>query len=339
MQTSDHRQSLEMINAKISPAATTRPLKTMIGLIAADTFTRPGFLKAAAFHIYTIWLFTASDMKTIVGPKTIFGTMSAISAPVFKLQALPLPSMLGRVPSVAFWCWINLLPFAIDNQRQIEAVREDALNKPWRPLPSGRLSATQAMHLMLVLYPIAIAASFRLGGLNQSIMLIFLGYWYNDCGGADKNCILRNTINGAGFICYTSGAMEVAYRSPIRFTMPLVQWFVIIGVVVSTTVHTQDMYDQAGDSARHRRTVPLVVGDLKSRWTIAVSVIFWSWFCPWFWGDRYGYIAPILLGTAITHRTLARTSVKEDKNTFKLWNLWMVALYSLPLLHFIHRTI
>ena len=187
---------------------------------------------------------------------------------------------------------------------------------------------------MLVLYPVAVLTSFLSGGFKQSITLLFLGFWYNDCGGADRNCVLRNLINGAGFICYTSGAMEVAYGSTVPLNGPLLRWFAIIGTTVASTVQTQDMYDQAGDSVRHRQTVPLVLGDAMSRWTIAVPVVIWSCVCPWLWGCGYGYIAPISLGSMITYRVLAKRSVVEDKMTFRVWNAWMIAVYLLPLIRF-----
>jgi len=185
------------------------------------------------------------------------------------------------IPMTVIWCWINLLPFTIDNQRQAEAIQEDPINKPWRPLPSGRLTPSQARNLMLVLYPVAVLTNFLSGGLKQSIMLLLLGFWYNDCGGADRNCLLRNPINGAGFICYTSGAMEVAYGSAIPLSGPLLRWSAVVGATVASTVQTQDMYDQAGDSVRHRQTIPSFLDDAMGRWTIAIPVVMWSWVCPW----------------------------------------------------------
>ena len=92
---------------------------------------------------------------------------------------------------VAFWTWINLLPFAIDNQRQPAAIAEDSLNRPWRPMPSNRLTQKQARQIMFTIYPVAGLTSLYAGGLHQCIPLMVLGYWYNDCGGADISCVVR----------------------------------------------------------------------------------------------------------------------------------------------------
>ena len=286
--------------------------------------------------LYSIWLFTYSDLKTIVGPKTAFGIFSSLQASAFDLPSLHYSAVLKRLPLVLFWTWINLLPFSIDNQRQPKAIKEDGVNKPWRPLPSHRITPRRATIWMLGLYPLAIMSSVYVGGLRHCLCLICLGIWYNDLEGADSSPLSRNLINSCGFLCYTSGAMEVAYGRLIPLTpgSPLFHWFSVIAAVVFTTVHTQDMFDQAGDSERGRRTVPLVMGDGPSRVTIAISMAFWSWFGPWFWGlHMSAYILPMSLGVAIISRTLIFRTVADDKRTFQLWNLWIVSLYLLPLLH------
>ena len=285
--------------------------------------------------LYSIWLFTYSDLKTIVGPKTAFGIFNSLQASAFDLPCLQYSTVLKRFPLVLFWTWINLLPFSIDNQRQPKAIKEDGINKPWRPMPSQRMTPRRAKIWMLGLYPLAIMSSVYVGALRQCLCLICLGIWYNDLGGADRNPLIRNFINSCGFICYTSGAMEVAYGSWIPLTpgSPLFRWFSVIAAVVLTTVHTQDMCDQAGDSIRGRWTVPLVLGDGPSRITIAISMAVWSWFGPWFWGlHTSAYILPVGLGLAVISRTLILRTIMDDKRTFQLWNLWIVMFYFLPLL-------
>ncbi|KAL8651747.1 MAG: hypothetical protein Q9210_003078 [Variospora velana] len=163
------------------------------------------------FHLRTIWLFTFSDLKTIVGPKTVFGLVNSLAAPEFGVGSSPeAASLLRRTVIVAVWTWINLLPFAIDNQRQPAAIAEDSVNKPWRPMPSKRLTEQRARQIMFALYPVAGLTSCYFGGLRQCIALVALGYWYNDRGGADSSFVVRNFINACGFVCYSSGAMEVA---------------------------------------------------------------------------------------------------------------------------------
>lgn len=172
------------------------------------------------YHLYSLWLFTFSDLKTIVVPKTIFGILGAVRASVFHLSPIAQQTALTRIPLVPLWTWVNLLPFAISKQHHPHAIEEDRANKPWRPLPSGRLTPVMAKNLVVLLYPVAILMSVQLGGFNQSIILLALGTWYNRLSGGDGGWLVRNLINALGFVSFALGALEVALGnrgSPIFF--------------------------------------------------------------------------------------------------------------------------
>lgn len=317
-------------------------LKNRIEKLTSFTETQDlRFTQRLSYHMYTIWLFTYSDLKTIVAPKTAFGILSALSGPALTTNSSPnILSIWRRIFIVAFWTWINLLPFNIDNQRQPKAIQEDSVNKSWRPLPSKRLNGAQARSLMLTIYPLALISSLYIGGTMQCIVLMILGYWYNDHAGADRSCIVRNFINACGFLCYTSGTLEIASGPATILSKPVAyQWLLTIGAVVFTTIHSQDLYDQAGDSLRERWTVPLVIGDSAARWTVAVPIAFWSCFCPIFWRVGFGpQMVTISLGAGIIYRVLWKRSVRDDKRTFRFYNAWIVALYLLPLISILGRS-
>jgi len=286
------------------------------------------------YHAYSIWLFTLSDLKSIVGPQAAFGIINALVLSIEADGDLRWAEVLSRTPVVAFWVWINLLPLTIDNQRQPESILEDKHNKPWRAIPSGRMTGAQAKALMFCLYPVTFLASFWLGGLRQCLGLMALGYAYNDANLAERSWVTRNLINGMAFCCFASGALEVAIKTPISSDQPVVlEWLAIIGAVVSSTVQTQDLEDQIGDRLRGRISMPLSVGDGPTRWLTAVLMLAWSVACPLYWGA--GLASQLLiggLGMGVACRTLAFRSVVADKRTFRLWNAWMAGLYLLPLL-------
>lgn len=144
----------------------------------------PGFPKSIfaytslRYHAYSVWLFTQSDLKTIVIPKTVFGTLSALAFPVFEINSIRTPTtseLLWRIPLTAFWVWIILLPFVIDNQRLALSIEEDKVNKPWRAIASGRLDKSYAKILMLWLYVATIIISSLIGGLPHAFLGILLG--------------------------------------------------------------------------------------------------------------------------------------------------------------------
>ncbi len=290
--------------------------------------------KLLPYHIYTIWLFTRSDLKTIVVPSTAFGIVCLLSGSLFTTNPSPLVfDVVKRIPVTAFWAWINLLPFTIDNQRQHDGIKEDTENKAWRPLPSNRLNPQQAKTTMLFFYLLAFLSSLYVGGLWQCIMLVGLGYWYNDRRGADDSCVTRNFINACGYVCFMSGTLQVASScSFVSFSPLAYRWLLTLGLVIFTTIQSQDMYDQSGDRLRKRWTVPLVLGDTAARWTIAASVGIWSYTCPAFWTlDAKGFAATMILGITVIWRILAKRTVIDDKATFRIYNIWVLSLYLLPI--------
>lgn len=293
------------------------------------------FSKSISYHAYTLWLFTLSDLKTIVCPETAFAIICALSGPVLTTSALPHTlDTIKQTLVVALWVWINLLPLDIANQRKPKAIEEDTINKPWRAMPSKRLSPKQARDLMIFSYLFAGLTSLRFGGVGCFTVMIVLGFFYNELGGADDSAIVRNLLNAAGFLTFALGASTVASKN-LHFSLNTVayQWFSIIGAIVVSTIQVQDMPDQKGDSARGRRTAPLILGDGCARWTIALPVLFWSCFCPYFMGLLPGNYAPsVSVGSIVAYRIVMYRTVVADKITFGFWNLWMVTLYSLPLI-------
>lgn len=289
------------------------------------------------YHIRTVWLTTRNDLKSIVIPETAFGIFSALSGPVLTTNPSPdSHTILERLPLVILWTWINVLIFDLANQRLSSSVLEDSINKPWRPLPSGRLTVSHARRLLLAVVPLGFVLTLYLGGMEETVAMMALTWMYNDLGGADESFVVRNLINAFGFMCYSSGATIVAGGYG-QFTLNAVayQWLAMVGGIVFTTLQMQDMADQEGDQARGRGTIPLVLGDGPARWTIVIPVLVWSVACPWFWElHPYAFIVPVTLGLLLSLRLLLLRSVDADKTTWKVWNVWISSVYLLPLIKY-----
>lgn len=306
-----------------------------------STFNTLPITLRVTFHAQTLWLFTFSDLKTIVIPNTIFGILNALAASFYGIPSTG-TDPIRRLPLVFLWVWVNMLPFAINNQRTPLSIAEDSVNKPWRPIPQGRISPSQAKVLMLSLYAATpFVSTLVAGGLRQNVALILLGTWYNNFGGADGHPIMRNAINALGYLSFASGAMEVSLASPLPISFfgsdsgsSLLQWLGMIAGIIFTTVHTQDMYDQDGDALRGRRTLPLVVGDASARWVTALSMAIWGPCCPIFWGagpDSMAFMVSFGFAFTVIIRTLIYRDVSSDKLTFLLWNIWVSIVFSLPI--------
>ncbi|KAL1627576.1 hypothetical protein SLS56_006297 [Neofusicoccum ribis] len=248
------------------------------------------------YHAYTIWLFSRSDLKTILIPATIFGVANALSGPLLTTNASPDPyKILARVPLVMFSTWLNLLVTDIANQRHPEAIIEDSINKKWRPLPSGRLSPANARRLLLASIPVAVMKSVFLGDTLETLFLIPLIWMYSDLGGADtESHKVRDTLNGLGVTAFNASAATIAFapRAPSSpasssFLQPSVLysnptyplWHAVVLLLLCTTISTQDLPDLPGDIARNRRTLPIAHGEPAARRWLAVLIAFWSVEC------------------------------------------------------------
>lgn len=240
--------------------------------------------------------------------------------------------MLSRIPKIILWNWLNLFLFDVNNQSQPASVLEDSVNKPWRSIPSKRLTAEQAQHLLLLIIPIVFLATLYLGGTREAVTLMVMTWMYNDLGGADVSFVTRNMLNAFGYMCYSSGSMLVAVGyGQHQLNTTADWWLAIIGAIIFTTLQMQDMPDVEGDAARNRKTIPLVYGDCVARWSIAVPVIAWSFICPAFWGmNPFGYITPVAVGFGFVVRLLTLRSVSADSVTWKAWCVWMTTIYLIP---------
>lgn len=163
------------------------------------------------YHVNTIYLFIRSDIKTILLPVvciffflTLVADLTAFQT-AFALIVTPSIHLRG-ILLVTLWVLVHLLLIDIDNQSL--SVEEDANNKPWRPLPSGRLSIWTAHIISRALYPACIIFSYISGGLSCAITsagFTALVYIYDHLG-ANKHWIWRNVVNAFAYTALETGA-------------------------------------------------------------------------------------------------------------------------------------
>lgn len=289
----------------------------------------------ALHHAQTVWLFICNDINSMIIPTMSFVTTSALVEP---LSGSPPPS--GSKFAISFvaatlWSCTNLLLFCLHNQRQPAAIEEDRYNKPWRPLPSKRVAPDQIVTFFIFGYPMVMAFSAQFGGLTESIFLGLLTVSYNELGGGNTT-LFRNLLNAGGVVLYYNGAFKVftttsGQRLDIQDGTLLV-WLGIIGFIIFTTIHVQDLRDQEGDAKRGRRTIPLVYGDLACRISVTIAIAFWSLMVPMFWrATLAGYVIPLGQGAWLMHRALLIRTADGDDKTFKFWSLWMMSLLLTPI--------
>lgn len=284
-----------------------------------------------------MYLFTKGDFKSIVVPHSIF----AISVVVLDAGLLDAPRnvfelghILPRIPLMIFWLWIHLLAEDISNQRLPGGIAEDTVNKPWRPIPSGRISAQESQQTLRVIIPVALLTSAVLQSFAPSATFMTLVWLYNDLDAANAGPLQRNVLNAAGLACCCWGALTTLLGSTeaVGGNTVLIRWIALTAAVVMTTIQAQDFPDIAGDKARGRKSIPIVFNEGLARGALAFLVLFWSIVCLVFWDVRSMKVWVGMLGIAglMSFKTVLGGTLSSDKLVWKLWCYWMTVVYLLP---------
>jgi len=78
--------------------------------------------------------------------------------------------------------------------------------------------------------------------------------------------------------------------------------------------------------------MPIAYGHEVARWGLAVPIVFWSAACPLFLGvGVVGFVVSLGLGAGLAAHLLVFKTQKRDEVSEKLWCVWTMVLYCLPL--------
>lgn len=282
------------------------------------------------------WDFIQSDFFTFAIPNTAFGIFGAFASSLLiedKLATTPSAiQILRRLPLVLIFNTGNLLVFDLANQRSPRSEVEDRINKPWRPIPQGKITTDQTRRFMLVVIPVVLALNYVLGAWEQGIFIHILTWLYNDLEGGDE-AFLREVIIAVAYGFFNCGSLRVAVGPEYSLSTLGIVWTAIISGVILTTMQVQDLKDRAGDQTRGRKTIALFLGEQTSRASIAFFVCFWSCVCELFWGlGLMSFAVTAIAGVAVAFRVVYMRSPNADARTWRLWCFWHASLYALPAL-------
>ncbi|CAG8952804.1 hypothetical protein HYFRA_00009049 [Hymenoscyphus fraxineus] len=284
------------------------------------------------FHLYTLFLFTKSDFKTVIFPQSVFALSFAYSHTQSGTSLAFGEIFKWRFPCMLVWIWVHLLVENVANQRLPGSVLEDTENKPWRPLPSGRITPDEAQSVLRILVCVAVAMSVLLGSFEASVTLMTCIWLYNDLDGSGAGPWQRNLLNAAGLSCFGWGAVAVLFSGDGFPKDLLWKWLSLLAAVITTTVHAQDFPDVEGDTKSGRKTMPLYYGQRPSRYGLAILLLLWSVACPAFWHvNLLVGAAPLFIGIGMAGMTAFRCDIFYDAIVWRCWCLWTGVLYLLPL--------
>lgn len=270
-------------------------------------------------------------------PQSVFGIATVLAElPPTSGAAVTVAS---RIPQMVTWLWLNLFVFNLANQRREGSVIEDAINRPWRPIPAGRITPAEAQAALYLAAPSVLLASATLLGdrtVLPNLIVLLMVWLYNDVGAANAGPVWRNLVNAIGIASFGWGAAATLLSGgegltdiPIPFA-----WLVLTAAVTFTTVQSQDLPDMKGDAARNRLTMPLSYGEDVTRWSIAGFALLWSLLCPAYCQiSRLAvWCMPLGIGVGMAVLVTQYRNEASDRVVWTLWCIWVALLYVLPLM-------
>ncbi|KAL0959326.1 hypothetical protein HGRIS_014587 [Hohenbuehelia grisea] len=268
-------------------------------------------------YLYTALLFTWTDYKTIFFPITAF---ACATAPVHSISKL----VQGWL-----WIWIHLLLCNVSNQARSK--NEDAINRPWRPLPSGRITEVQAVWMRYVTAVICLCWSAYYGRylLLATTGLIVTTFLYDEAGFAG-HVIGKNFCNIGGYTAFEVGATSLMGNA-FGLDTTAVNAVLLSGLLIFTTIQAQDFSDVEGDAAIGRVTFPIYAPEFSRAFTLA-AMLAWSIGLGWFWGiGTASRVALSVLGTYIGLRFYLWRTPEADKRSYLIFNAWLMLVHVLPI--------
>lgn len=173
------------------------------------------------------------------------------------LQALPL-IILGAISAATLNAASNII-------NQYYDLEIDRVNKPTRPLPSGRLSVSAALWFCVILYIISFACAYLVGPQFFVIVLItaFITYAYSGPPFRTKRHWLLANVT----IAIPRGCLlVVAGWTAVRSVWDLEPWIIglVFGLYILGAASTKDFADMKGDEEGGCITLPIKFGIERS---------------------------------------------------------------------------
>ncbi|KAG9309607.1 UbiA prenyltransferase family-domain-containing protein [Chiua virens] len=269
------------------------------------------------YHFHTLYLFTKNDIMTAIIPVTLFAVASA-----------PLCSFSHIFRSV-LWVWLHVLQFNLPNQ--IKAPEEDRVNKPWRPIPAGRVTLYNVTIFRWLIVPLCLVYSsfYSIQLVFASIEMQLFTLWYNDLGG-DRHWLLKNILPAFIYAFTELGGTLSAGCDPTRVSETAKLAVQLTVVVFSSTLQCQDFKDVEGDRLTGRRSIPIVF-PVTSRFVAGFGLPMWSLFLCWIWDiDWFCTLAFVTYGGFVGARFFFLRTRDADKWSCKYYSIWFSLHHLLP---------
>jgi 4-hydroxybenzoate polyprenyltransferase len=212
---------------------------------------------------------------TLVAPALGFmsGAITAIGAAPKEpwSMAILVPPILGSLMAATLNAGNNAL-------NQIYDLEIDRVNKPKRPLPSGRLTIAQAWTFTVVSYAAALVLAWLVapGGRHECFWLVAIASVFTFLYSVPPPRTKRLGIWANITIAIPRGTLlKVAGWSSVKTIVGVEPWYIgaIFGLFLLGATTTKDFADMEGDRLGGCRTLPIEYGVRRAAWMISPSFV------------------------------------------------------------------
>jgi 4-hydroxybenzoate polyprenyltransferase len=212
---------------------------------------------------------------TLVAPALGFASGAATAAGAAPRE--PFGIALLTYPAIGL-TMAAVLNAASNALNQIYDLDIDRINKPSRPLPSGRLTLRDAWIFTLVTYAVALVLAWMVapGGRHECFWIVVAATIITVVYSVPPFRTKRLGIWANVTIAVPRGVLlKVAGWSAVKTVFGLEPWYIgaIFGLFLLGASTTKDFADMEGDARGGCRTLPLIYGVRRAAWMISPSFI------------------------------------------------------------------
>ena len=212
---------------------------------------------------------------TLVAPALGFASGAVTAAGAYPRE--PLTAELFAYPAIGL-TMAALLNAASNALNQIYDLEIDGINKPKRPLPSGRLTLRDAWTFTLATYAVALLLAWFVApeGRRECFWIVVVATAITFLYSAPPFRTKRLGIWANITIAIPRGVLlKVAGWSAVKTIFGLEPWFIgmIFGLFLLGASTTKDFADMEGDARGGCRTLPIIYGVRRAAWMISPSFV------------------------------------------------------------------
>jgi 4-hydroxybenzoate polyprenyltransferase len=221
-----------------------------------------------------VWL-ELSRPFTLLAPALGFASGAVTAAGAAPAEPWSVALLTYPVIGVAMAAVLNAASNALN---QIYDLEIDRINKPKRPLPSGRMSLDEAWTFTAAAYAVALVLAWLVapGGRRECFWIVVVATMITILYSVPPFRTKRLGIWANVTIAIPRGVLlKVAGWSSVKTIAGVEPWFIgaIFGLFLLGASTTKDFADMEGDARGGCRTLPIIYGVRRAAWMISPSFV------------------------------------------------------------------